>query len=502
MTTATDHAAPARLALVGVTKRYPGVIANDRIDLAVAPGEIHAVLGENGAGKSTLMKIIYGTVRPDAGQLSWNGEPMRTGSPAAARRLGIAMVFQHFALFESLSVAENIWLGRGARLPRAELAARLAAAQRDHGIEVPADRPVHELSVGERQRVELARALMMQPRLLILDEPTSVLPPQAVEPLFASLRRIAAGGCSILYISHKLDEVRALCERCTVLRAGRVVATVDPRTETSAGLAERMLGHAPPATTRRAMRPGAVALEARGLCLPRRSGAALAGVSLELRAGEILGIAGISGNGQAELLDALSGERAPDGGTIRLLGHDVTRGSTRQRRALGLCYVPEQRVGHGAVPNLSLTANVLLTRRELVTRGGWLRPRAARALTARLLARFDVAAEGPDAPAASLSGGNLQKLIVGREIDAAPRVLVIAQPTWGLDVAAAARIRGELVALAETGAAVLVVSEDLEELFEIASALMVMAGGKLSPRVPVGEATTAQIGAWMGGVGL
>jgi len=501
----SDRIAAPRLKLVGVTKRYPGVTANDRIDLAVAPGEIHAVLGENGAGKSTLMKIIYGAVRADEGELFWDGERVSKGSPAAARQRGIAMVFQHFALFETLTVAENVWLGLDNRLSRAEVNERLAKVARDHELDLPPERVVHDLSVGERQRVEIMRALLMQPRLLILDEPTSVLTPQAVDRLFATLRRIAAGGCSILYISHKLDEVRALCERCTVLRAGRVTGVVDPRTESNERLAELMLGTVPPSVTGRAARTGEVALDVRKLCLPPRSGvdqpaSGLVDVSLTVRAGEVLGIAGISGNGQAELLAALSGEdRNAPPETIWLFGSDVSRATVRKRRAQGLCYVPEERVGHGAVPNLSLAGNALLTRDELVTRGGWLRRAAARQLATRLIERGDVKAEGPDALASSLSGGNLQKFIVGREIDAAPKLLVVAQPTWGLDVGATARIRTELMALVDRGCAVLVVSEDLEELFEISSALMVMARGRLSPRVPVAEASITQIGEWMGG---
>jgi simple sugar transport system ATP-binding protein len=450
-----------------------------------------------------MIFIIYGAVRPDEGELWWNGEQVAIASPAAARRRGIAMVFQHFALFETLTVVENAWLGVDRRWSRTELRARLATVAGDHGLAVPLDRPVLELSVGERQRVEIVRALLGAPQLLILDEPTSVLPPQAVDRLFATLRRIAAAGCSILYISHKLDEVRALCERCTVLRAGRVTGVVDPRAETSDQLAARMLGAALLVTARRARPEGAVLLEVRGLRLAGRSGGAAPAIDLSVRGGELVGIAGISGNGQAELLAALSGESGPAApGTIWLAGQDVSRVSVRQRRAIGLRYIPEERIGHGAVPSLSLAGNTLLTRGEAIGRGGWLRWGAARALAGRLIARFDVKAEGPDAPARSLSGGNLQKLIVGREIDAAPRVLIVAQPTWGLDVGAAARIRDELLALAAAGAAVVVVSEDLEELLQITSSLVVIAQGRLSPRVATPDATTAQIGRWMGGAGL
>jgi ABC-type uncharacterized transport system ATPase subunit len=506
--------APARLELVGIGKRYPGVVANADVSLRVMPGEIHGILGENGAGKSTLMKIIYGAVRPDGGEMRWDGRIVRVASPRQARALGIAMVFQHFALFDALTVAENVWLGVDRRFSRPALLARIGAIARAHELDdAPArfaERRVSDLSVGERQRVEILRALLADPRLLILDEPTSVLTPQAAEALFATLRGLAAAGCSILYISHKLGEVRALCERCTVLRSGRVAAVVDPRAETNGTLAQLMLG-APPPLLAKARPPdgetgaaavAAPALEVRGLSLPPRErfGVALDGVTFAVRAGEILGIAGISGSGQGELVDAISGEdrRAPAGG-VRLADRDVTRLPVRARRALGLRTVPEERIGRGAVPTLSLAANTLLTRREPVARGGLLRWNVARRLAARLIERFGVRARGPGDAAGSLSGGNLQKLIVGREIDAAPRVLVVAQPTWGLDVGAAAQIRRELLALAAEGVAVLVISEELEELFEICAELVVMARGRLSPRIAVRDSAVAQIGEWMSG---
>jgi simple sugar transport system ATP-binding protein len=529
--TTTTTTAPPRLELSCVSKSYPGVKANDRVDLRVMPGEIHAILGENGAGKSTLMKIIYGAVAPDDGEIVWNGRRVHIASPRQARALGIAMVFQHFALFDTLTVAENVWLGldRGGggaagALSRRDLEARIAAMVRAHELDADparfAARRVSELSIGERQRVEILRALLADPRLFILDEPTSVLTPQAAERLFATLRRLAAAGCSILYISHKLDEVRALCHRCTVMRAGRVTGTVDPRRETNQSLAELMLGAAPAppprprpagadataASAAGALAPGGdgapAALEVRALSLRAgASGVALERIALALRPGELLGVAGISGSGQGELFDAISGEdaRVP-AGHVFLGGRDVAALAPRARRALGLRTIPAERIGRAAVPALSLAANTLLTRRDPVARAGVLRWGAARALAARLIARFGVRARGPDDAAGSLSGGNLQKFIVGREVDADPRVLLVAQPTWGLDVGAARQIRDELRALAARGVAVLVVSEDLEELFELCTDVVVMARGRLSPRVPVREATIARIGQWMSGL--
>jgi general nucleoside transport system ATP-binding protein len=496
-----------RLELIDVTKRYPGVVANLGVTLAVRPGEIHAVLGENGAGKSTLMKIVYGMVSPDAGELRWNGEPLAAHGPRAARARGIAMVFQHFSLFESLTVAQNVWIGLGRidgrRVSLDDVRAALGRVAEAYRLPLDPDRAVHDLSVGERQRVEILRALLAKPSLLILDEPTSVLTPQAAAALFTTLRQLAAEGCSILYVSHKLDEILALCHRATVLRAGRVVGTLDPSRETTASLARHMLGDAPPRVQRAPSRPRGASLVVDELCVEKShaEGVCLRDISFVLHGGEILGVAGVSGNGQQELLSALSGEDTQRvSGCIRLWDEEVTRAGPRARRRKGLRFVPEERVGRASVPSLSLMKNALLTRPELVSKTGWVRTRALRALTARLLASHDVKARGPDALAGSLSGGNLQKFIVARELDAAPEVFVVSQPTWGVDVGAAAQIRSRLVALRDAGSAVLVVSEDLDELFEICDALVVMAGGRLSPRMPTEDMSADCIGEWMSGL--
>ena len=492
-----------RLALADISKQYPAVKANDRVSLRVAAGEIHAVLGENGAGKSTLMKIIYGAVRPDEGEIRWNGEKVEIASPAAARALGISMVYQHFSLFDTLTAAENVWLGLDRSLTLAAVTARIREVAGVYGLDVDPVRPVHTLSVGEKQRVEIVRALMTNPKLLILDEPTSVLTPQAVQTLFVTLRTLAAEGCSILYISHKLDEIRALCHRCTVLRGGKVTGVVDPAKESNASLSRLMIGAEPPPLQHRESRPGAVVLAVSGLTLAEEDpfGTALDGVSFEVRAGEIVGIAGVSGNGQQELMAAISGEdvRAP-AGSIRLFAADISRQSPRTRRGAGLHFVPEERLGRGAVPTLSLAQNTLLTRTRAVGRGGWLRIGDVQALAESLIRRFNVKAGGPGSAAKSLSGGNLQKFIVGREIDAEPKLLVVSQPTWGVDVGAAAQIRGELLALRDNGCAVLVVSEELDELFEISDRLLVIAQGRVSPSVPVAEASVEMIGEWMSGL--
>jgi ABC-type uncharacterized transport system ATPase subunit len=501
MSSPTDG--PLRLELRNIDKQYPAVKANDGVSLRVKPGEIHAVLGENGAGKSTLMKIIYGAVLPDAGEMRFNGAPVAIRNPHEARALGIAMVFQHFSLFDTLTVAENVWLGLDKSMPLPQVSSRITEVAAEYGLDVDPLRPVHTLSVGERQRVEIVRALMTQPQLLILDEPTSVLTPQAVDKLFVTLRKLAADGCSILYISHKLDEIRALCHHCTVLRGGRVTGEVDPTKESNASLSRLMIGAEPPQLQHRQAQLGEVALAVERLSLPKQHpfGVTLADVGFDVRAGEIVGIAGVSGNGQQELMAALSGEdrRAP-ARAVRLFGHEIAQASPVRRRALGLHYVPEERLGRGAVPTLSLAHNTLLTRTGAVGRGGWLRMREVQQLAEQLIRRFNIKAGGAGAVAKSLSGGNLQKFIVGREIDANPRVLIVSQPTWGVDVGAAAQIRGELLALRDAGCALLLVSEELDELFEICDRLVVIARGRLSPSVAVRDATVEQIGEWMSGL--
>ena len=492
-----------RLELIGIGKQYPAVRANDDVHLQVQAGEIHAVLGENGAGKSTLMKIIYGAVRPDAGHMLWNGQRVDIRNPQQARALGISMVFQHFSLFDTLSAAQNVWLGLGKSLTLAEVSARIERVSRDYGLDVEPSRPVHSLSVGQRQRVEIVRALLSEPKLLILDEPTSVLTPQAVQKLFVTLRRLAADGCSILYISHKLDEIRELCSACTVLRGGKVTGVVDPRTQSNAQLSRLMIGAEPPALKHEPARPGEVALAVRSLTMAPldQFGTPLEDIGFEVRAGEIVGVAGVSGNGQQELMAALSGEdaRAP-AGSIRLFGHDIARHSPRRRRRAGLHFVPEERLGRGAVPAMSLAHNTLLTRTEAVGAAGWIDPSRVALLAARLIERFDVRCGGAGAAAKSLSGGNLQKFIVGREIDASPKLLIVSQPTWGVDVGAAARIRGELLKLRDAGCALLVVSEELDELFEISDRLLVIARGRVSPPVERAQARIEHIGQWMSGL--
>ncbi|TAL97362.1 MAG: ABC transporter ATP-binding protein [Paraburkholderia sp.] len=501
--TARVAAAP-RLALSGISKQYPAVRANDDVTLVVEPGEIHAVLGENGAGKSTLMKIIYGSVRPDAGEIRWEGQAVEIASPAAARKLGIGMVFQHFSLFETLTVGENIALALDDPFDLKTLSRRIREVSADYGLDIDPQRHVHSLTVGERQRVEIVRCLLQNPRLLIMDEPTSVLTPQAVRKLFATLKRLASEGCSILYISHKLDEIQALCDTATVMRGGRVTGHVKPREETHASLAQLMVGHSLPDYERRTHTPGNVLLDVKHLSVTSGDpfGTSLDDVSFAVHAGEVFGIAGVSGNGQAELLAALSGEqRGNRADAVTICGKAAGKLGAGGRRSLGFAFVPEERLGRGAVPAMSLSDNALLTaHRQKMVSSGWISTKAMRAFADRCIASFDVRCGGPDALAQSLSGGNLQKYIVGREILQAPKVLVVAQPTWGVDVGAAAFIRQQLLDLSASGVAILVISEELEELFDICDRIAVLARGRLSPVRATGDTNAEEIGRWMAGL--
>jgi simple sugar transport system ATP-binding protein len=417
------------------------------------------------------------------------------------------MVFQHFSLFDTITVAENVWLGLDKSLTLDSVTRSITAKAAEYGLDIDPARPVHTLSVGEMQRVEIIRALLTNPQLLILDEPTSVLTPQAVEKLFVVLKKLASEGCSILYISHKLHEIRELCNACTVLRGGKVTGVCNPSQETNASLSRMMIGAEPPQLVHRALNAGAAVLRVNDLRVPREDqfGVDLDGITMEVRAGEVVGIAGVSGNGQKELLVALSGEdvRSP-AGSIHMGDVDVAALHPGERRKLGLHFVPEERLGRGAVPTLGLAHNMLLTRDEAISNpgfaGGWINLRKLEAQAADIIKRFNVKAGGPNSAAKSLSGGNLQKFIVGREIAAGPKLLIVSQPTWGVDVGAAAQIRGAILALRDAGCAVLVVSEELDELFEVSDRLHVIARGRLSPSVPVADATVERIGEWMSGL--
>jgi general nucleoside transport system ATP-binding protein len=493
------------LQAISITKRYGTFLANDAIDLDLYPREIHALLGENGAGKSTLVKIIYGLIQPSAGELRWMGDKVVLSGPSQARALGIGMVFQHFSLFENLTVAENVALGLDGAENFSAMSARLAQLSRDYGLPLEPKREVWRLSVGERQRIEIVRMLMQNPKLLILDEPTAVLTPQEADQLFVVLERLKSEGRAILYISHKLEEVKRLCDTATILRAGKKVATCDPRRETAASLARMMvgaeIGEVKAAATRAATVPR---LLIRDLSLEPDDphGVYLRNISLEVKGGEVLGIAGVAGNGQDELFSALSGERlCAHADNVIIDGNAAGQLTVTARRRLGAAFVPEERLGHGTAPRMKLSENALLTGHAasgMVKRGFIDRP-AMLATVDRATKAFDVRKAKRDPEAVSLSGGNLQKFMIGREILREPGVLIVSQPTWGVDAGAAATIRQALIDLAARGAAVLVISQDLDELAEIADRIAVMFHGHLSGPLDAAAATREKLGLLMGG---
>ena len=495
------------LEAVGITKLYGDFIANDAINLEIGPAEVHALLGENGAGKSTLVKMIYGLLQPSAGEFRWQGEPVVLAGPAAARARGIGMVFQHFSLFEQLTVAENVALGLD-NAPLTGIEDRVAEVSRSYGLPLDPRREVWRLSVGERQRIEIVRCLLQDPKLLILDEPTSVLTPQEAEQLFRTLRVLRKEGRAILYISHKLEEVRALCDTATILRGGKVIATCDPRAETAQSLASMMVGGEVGAVRSDGSKKlGQPRLVVRNLDFTPDDphGVKLDGVTFDLAAGEILGIAGVAGNGQDELFAVLSGEAlaaTPD--AIKIDGRDVGKLSITERRRLGAAFVPEERLGHATAPRFTLSNNALISGHAAspMVRRGFIDRGQALAFVERITKAFDVRKAKADPEAMSLSGGNLQKYVVGREILREPRLLIVSQPTWGVDAGAAAAIRQAIIDLASRGAAVLVMSQDLDELYELSDRLVVICAGRLSAPRATRRADRGEIGMLMAGVGM
>ncbi len=491
------------LGVEGVTKAYPGVVANSDVSFQISEGEVHALLGENGAGKSTLVKMIYGLVRPDSGRMTLRGQPYTPAKPAEARRAGVAMVFQHFSLFEALNVAENVALGMENPPPMKALAGRIREVSEEYGLPLDPSRMVGDLSAGERQRVEIIRCLLQDPKLLIMDEPTSVLTPQEVEILFRTLRQLAAEGTAILYISHKLEEIRALCDEATILRRGKVVATCTPRERTAREMAELMVGTVLTPPVRAGRAKGEVALQVLGLSVasPIPFGTSLKEVSFTVRKGEVLGIAGVAGNGQDELLLALSGELKSQPGAVKIAGVAMGEAGPNERRKAGLVAAPEERLGHAAAPDMSLVENALLSGvvRQGLTKRGFIDWTAAESFAAGIVKDFDVRTPGTHVAARALSGGNLQKFVVGRELSQTPSVIVINQPTWGVDAAAAAAIRQAILDRASGGAAVVVISQDLDELLEIADDFAALNGGRLTKTRPVQGLTVDEIGLMMGG---
>ena len=492
-----------------IVKRFPGVVANDGVNLKVESGTIHALIGENGAGKSTVMKILYGAQPPDEGTIEVNGQQVHFKSPKDAIDLGIGMVFQHFMLAENLTVWENVVLGaepgKGMRLDSKQAVTTLRSLSDKNGLDVDPTAYVSDLGVGERQRVEILKVLYRGAKIIILDEPTAVLVPQEVDELFDSLRELSASGATIIFISHKLDEVLAIADDITVLRAGKTVGTARPESITAHELAEMMVGSELPVPAPRTTPiSDQVALEVQGLSL----GAATAGgrprltnVSLSVRRGEIVGIAGVEGNGQTDLLETLVGTATPSAGTITLEGRPMAELSTRERRAKGLAYIPEDRQRDGLLLRAPLWENVILGYQatEEFTNGVWVDRDAARARTEEVIRDYDVRTPGPDTAAVALSGGNQQKLIVGREMTSKPDVLVAAHPTRGIDVGAQADIWENLRKARDSGLAVLLVSADLEELIGLSDTLLVMLRGEIVARLDPKNVTKSELGQYMTG---
>lgn len=501
-----SKSANLRIELRNISKSFPGVLANDDVSFSIKPGQIHALLGENGAGKSTLVKMIYGIMQPDAGQILWEGEEITVPNPKAARKMGVGMVFQHFSLFEAMTVLENIALGMDKSVSQSALEQKIRDVLHTYGLKLDPHRTVSTLSVGERQRIEIVRALLLEPKLLIMDEPTSVLTPQEVSQLFETLRTLSNTGCSILYISHKLHEIKELCDEATILRGGRVVGSCDPKKETSKSMAEMMIGSDLAEVEKAGGRTfGPVKFVVDGLSHPGEGEFAISldDISFDVHSGEIFGIAGVAGNGQNELLLALSGELPVSSRNAVLLdGNPVGNLGTLHRRSAGLCAVPEERNGHGAVLDFSLSDNTILTARNRmgIARRGLVNISSAIAFAGDIISTFSVKTTGAGSTAGSLSGGNLQKFIVGREIMQNPEVLVVSQPTWGVDAGAAAAIHQALIDLADSGSAIIVISQDLDELLAICDHMAVMNEGRLSKTLKVGDVSIDEIGLLMGGV--
>jgi len=506
-------APPTVLRLSGITKRFGPLVANDGISLTLARGQVLALLGENGAGKSTLMSILFGHYVADAGQIEVFGQPLPPGQPRAALAAGIGMVHQHFTLADNLTVLENVMLGSEPLaqpfMRRAPARERLLAVARRFGLPVEPAARVGSLSVGERQRVEILKALYRGARILILDEPTAVLTPQESEALFATLGQMVAEGLSVIFISHKLGEVLRVSHRIAVLRQGRLVAGCDAAGTGEAQLAEWMVGHAVAARPRRpAAAVGEVVCDLRDVHTAGGARERLRGVSLALRAGEIVAVAGVSGNGQVALAELLSGLRVPARGQALVFGQPVRAGAAGLA-ARGVARIPEDRAGVGVVGDLPVWENAVSERigsRAFSNALGWVRRRAARTHAARVAQRFDVRGGGLDAPARALSGGNMQKLILGRALmapegqpESQPKLIVAHQPTWGLDIGAVSYVQQRLIAARDAGAAVLLISDDLEEVMALGDRIAVMHQGHLSEARPAEDWTRESIGLAMAG---
>jgi ABC-type uncharacterized transport system ATPase subunit len=490
----------------GIRKTFPGVVANDLVDFTAKAGHIHALLGENGAGKTTLVKILYGVYTPDEGSILIDGKPVEITSPEDARDLGIGMVHQHFMLADPHTVAENVALGLpGGRVlrPDEEIKERIRDFSGIYGLKVDPDARVWQISAGEKQKIEILRALLAGARVIILDEPTSVLTPLETEELFSALRRMAKQGKAIVFITHKLDEVMDLADEVTVLRKGRVVGNVLKLDTSRKQLANLMVGvDVVPSVRGKAGIGGELVLEVRDLRVRGdRGNEACQGVSFELSSGEILGLAGVAGNGQRELVEALAGLREPISGSIRMRGRDVTRAGPRVIANLGVAYIPEDRLAVGIVPEMSVSENLILRKywKSGFSRGLLLDHEKLASYAAEMISEYDILTPDAETTARKLSGGNIQRLILARETSGDPRLVIASHPTSGLDVKAANEIRARILKAAEGGSSVLLDSEDLEEIFELSDRIAVIVNGQFVGVIPRADASLEGIGLMMGG---
>ncbi len=491
------------LSLSGITKSFSNIVANSNIKLSLNHGEIHALLGENGAGKSTLVKIIYGLISADSGEMYISNTKYRPKNPKDARKNRIGMVFQHFSLFNAMNVYENIAVGLDDSFSELDLRYRIIDLSKKYGLPLNPNDVVGNLSAGQQQRIEIVRCLLQSPKLLIMDEPTSVLNPMEIEQLFNTLRKLASEGTSILYISHKLNEVKELCNRATVLRGGKVIRTCNIKDYSTAEIAELMVGNSVKATVRTNKIFGETLLKIQNLYQDSEDpyGISIKNLNLEIKSGQILGIGGVSGNGQEELMTALSGELKPKKGKILFNGSLINSLNSEERRSLGIFSAPEERLGHAACPDMTLSDNVLITcsKTANLTKYGFIQKDLTKNLAQNIISKFDVRTKDFSSLASSLSGGNLQKFVVGRELLQNPKLLVINQPTWGVDAAAANFIRQAIINLAEAGTAVIIISQDLDELLEVSDDFTALVSGRISNPRPVGDLGLKDIGEMMSG---
>lgn len=496
----------ALLSIESITKSYPGVIANDNVNINIKFNEIHALLGENGAGKSTLVKLIYGLIKPDDGSMTLSGNNYSPNEPRDARKNGVAMVFQHFSLFQALSVAENIALGMETPPPINDLSKKIKDISNEYGLPIDPEVLVEQLSAGEQQRVEIIRCLLQNPKLLIMDEPTSVLTPNEIKILFNTLRKLKAEGTSILYISHKLEEIRTLCDNATILRNGKNVGQCFPKTEPVRNIAEMMVGEKLTEPKKGSTVTNVLAMQVKNLnWFPNDlSNKQLKQINLSVNKGEILGIGGVAGNGQDELTSVLSGELPSDKNAITLFGEPIGDLDINKRRLMGILTAPEERLGHAAIPGMNLIENTNLTahhKESLVGKDGIINWNKTKNLTSQIIESFDVRTPNNEASAGSLSGGNLQKFVIGREILQGPTVFIVNQPTWGVDAAAANSIHQAILDLASTGSAIVLISQDLDELIAVSDSFAAINAGRLSKKIDTSGLTVDEIGLMIGGTG-